>query len=65
MMELTSKKKTQGEEYIHMHTIINKAGFNKEERREAVYSPLPPNSSSFVYFKRYQSGFSEYFQVIG
>ena len=42
-----------------------KVGINKEERREAIYSPLQFNQHSFVYFKRYQSGFNENFQVIG
>lgn len=26
--------------YIHMHAIMNKAGFNKEERKKAIYTPL-------------------------
>jgi hypothetical protein len=30
-----------------------------------IYSPLEPGQHSFVYFKRYQSGFSEYYQAIG
>ena len=51
--------------YLHMHTIMNQAGFNKEERRRAVYTPLGPKQHTFVYFKRYQNGFSECYQVIG
>jgi tubby-related protein 1 len=48
-----------------MHSIMNRAGFNKEERRRAIYAPLEAGQHSFVYFKRYQSGFSEYYQAIG
>lgn len=48
-----------------MHILLGKAGVNKEERRAAIYTPLPVGSHSFVYFKRYQSGFSEYYQVQG
>lgn len=34
----SSKKEVTG--YIHMHSLLNKAGFNKEERRMAIYTPL-------------------------
>ena len=53
------------DDYVMMHLVIQKAGFNKDERRTVIYEPLKPNQHSFVYFKRYQSGFSEYFQAIG
>lgn len=44
---------------------MNKVGFNKHDRRAAIYTPLNPGEHSFVFFKRYQSGFSEYYQAIG
>lgn len=48
-----------------MHALLGKAGFNKHERRMAIYTPLQQGEHSFVYFKRYQSGFSELYQVMG
>ena len=66
MKNLVSKKvPSQVSNYIQMHSIMNQAGYNKEERRNAIYTPLAPNQHTFVYFKRYQSGFSECYQVIG
>ena len=59
MKQMVSKKApTQVNNYIHMHTIMNQAGYNKEERKAAIYTPLENNQHTFVYFKRYQSGFS-------
>lgn len=66
MKEMANKKASQvTDNYVLMHALLNKAGTNKEERKIAVYTPLEPEKHSFVYFKRYQSGFSEYYQVIG
>lgn len=48
-----------------MHVLLNKAGFSKEDRKAVVHQPLAAGESSFVYFKRYQDGFSETFQCIG
>ncbi len=48
-----------------MHQILGKVGFNKYERKMAIYTPLEAGEHSFVYFKRYQSGFTEYYQAIG
>jgi hypothetical protein len=59
------KTPAQLNNYVMMHTIMNKAGINKEERRRAIYTPLQPNQHSFVYFKRNSSGFSENYQAIG
>lgn len=63
------KKKNEAQKpldnYVLMHAILNKAGFNKTERRTAIYTPLAEGEHSFVYFKRYTSGFSEYYQAIG
>ena len=66
-MKNLANKKTQSQvsNYIHMHAIMNQAGYNKEERRAAIYTPLEANQHTFVYFKRYQSGFSECYQIIG
>ena len=55
---INKKTPTTVSNYIHMHTIMSKAGSNKEERRTAIYTPLAPQQHTFVYFKRYQSGFS-------
>ena len=52
------KREGNREKYNFMHVLMNKAGHDKEERKRTVQEPLPPNESSFVYFKRYQDGFS-------
>lgn len=64
-MMVNRKTPTALSNYIHMHSLINKAGLNKEERKKAIYAPLEPNQHSFVYFKRYSSGFSDCYQAIG
>jgi hypothetical protein len=66
MKNMADKKNSVlGTNYVHMHAIMNEAGFNKEARKIAIYTPLEPNQQTFVYFKRYQSGFSECYQIIG
>jgi hypothetical protein len=37
------KKKNEAqksESYVLMHNLLNKAGFNKAERKTAIYTPL-------------------------
>lgn len=53
------------DKYILYHKIIGEAGTNKQERRRAIYTPLEESQNSFVYFRRFQSGFTEYYQAIG
>lgn len=62
---VSKKAATSIDNYVLMHALLNKVGNSKEERIAVIYTPLAPNQQSFVYFKRYQSGFSEYYQVLG
>ena len=59
-----AKQEAEQEQYVHFHKKFN-SGADKEEKKSIIYQPLETNQHSFVFFKRYSSGLSEYYQILG
>lgn len=45
--------------------LLESAGTDKQQKKKIYYDPLDPGEKACCYFKRYQSGLSESYQLIG